>query len=135
MSSSDRLSFTLINVSHMPRFRSYSLSILAAVFTVSACSRGVTLCLSNASATAIHEVVITYLGSQALVGDLLPGSAKEVVLAPTGETSVTISFRRANGPTVTHDLDVYLEPGYRGTIDVELQTHDVVVKERDVQVR
>ena len=48
------------------------LFVLAAVF--SACSRGVPLRLSNASAAAIHNVIMTYRGPQAIVGDLPKGS-------------------------------------------------------------
>ena len=57
-----------------------------------------------------------------------------MLIEPTGESSLTISFTDSAGNTISKQADIYLEPGYQGTISVTVRPADQIDVQSNVSV-
>ena len=82
---------------------------------------GITVELRNTGAEPLRAAIVHVTGNSYPLGDLPAGSSKKVVVAPTGESHVEIEHE-GHTPLI---VDCYFEPGYTGTITVEVTPQQV----------
>ncbi len=96
--------------------------VLVFIGHYSSTSDGVTFIAKNVGTESIRSVVVHVTGKSYLIGDIAPGASKSVVLNPTSESHVELTF--AGHPRLT--IDCYFEKGYGGTLATELTVEKVV---------
>lgn len=67
-------------------------------------------------------------------GPINSGEGRTLYINPTGESNLELELRKADGSTVVKAVDTYLEPGYRGSIDISLTTSLEVVADVNVKL-
>jgi hypothetical protein len=88
----------------------------------SSTSDGVTFIVKNVGTQSIQSAVVHVTGKSYLIGDIAPGASKSVVLNPTPESHVELTF--SGHPRLT--IDCYFEKGYGGTLATEVTVKKVV---------
>lgn len=74
----------------------------------------------NTGNTPLRDVVVHVTGNSYSLGDLDAGSQKRVLIEPTGDSHVELSVREVSGHTRRLTGDCYFEPGYHGTIRIDV---------------
>ena len=64
-------------------------------------------------------LVVEVTGRSYELGDVPAGATKSCRVNPIGESSVEISYTQLDGTKKHHDINCYLESGYRGSIHAE----------------
>ena len=64
-------------------------------------------------------LVVDVTGKSYKLGDVPVGATKSCRVNPIGESSVKISYTQLDGTKKHHDINCYLESGYRGSIHAE----------------
>jgi len=82
--------------------------------------RGVLVTVRNSDARALRSVSVHVTGRAYVLGDLEPGATRSVRVNPTGESSVEIRFRDDSGKTKSLDAGGYIEAGYAGSMEVDV---------------
>jgi hypothetical protein len=94
-------------------------SCLALLFC--GCQRGgVAVNVSNRNAMGVSNLSLVYSGGQVDVPILSSGSTYEALVRPTGESSVQVTYW-LGGSMMKTNLDVYIEPGYKGEVLVTIK--------------
>lgn len=88
--------------------------------------RGVTARVANMGLMVMQEVRLAVRGQSYPLGDIPSGASRDVQVWPTGESNINIHYIDASGTSRSIEVDCYLEPGYRGTIAVEVAEGSVV---------
>jgi hypothetical protein len=78
--------------------------------------KGVQVTVVNQGQNPITDVRLTFTGGSHDIGDLPPNEPVQFNLEPSGESSVTVSFSDSLGNSQSRLVDVYVEPGYDGTL-------------------
>lgn len=82
---------------------------------------GITVEVRNTGTEPLRATIIHVTGNSYPLGDLPAGSSKKVVVEPTSESHVEIEHD-GHTPLI---VDCYFEPGYTGTIAVEVTPHKI----------
>lgn len=85
-------------------------------------SDGVTFVVKNVGNETIRSVVVYVTGKSYSIGDIEPGNSKSVLLNPTSESHVELTFSGHSRLTI----DCYFEHGYSGTLAAEITVEKVV---------
>ncbi|WP_332854462.1 hypothetical protein [Duganella sp. S19_KUP01_CR8] len=85
-------------------------------------AKGVTFSVKNVGKETIASLVVHVTGNSYAIGDIEPGSSKTVVLSPTSESHVELTFAGSPGLKI----DCYFERGYSGTLATEITVEKVV---------
>ena len=101
------------------------IALLAVVLVLLHRERGVLVTVRNSDPRALRSVEVHVTGRSYTLGDLEPGAARSVRVNPTGESAVEIRFRSDSGWTQVLNAGGYLEPGYGGTMDVDIDSGKV----------
>ena len=80
----------------------------------------------NTTAERLRGVCASVTGDQASIGDIEAGASGACAVVPSGDSNVVVSFVGASGAPRQHDVDVYVERGSSGTVDVWLADQGVV---------
>jgi hypothetical protein len=69
--------------------------------------------------------VLHVTGAAYTLGDLGPGASGVATVSVSGESSLLIIFTKRDGTRARLDAGGYLEPGYRGRIDVTVNNEEI----------
>ena len=94
--------------------------------------RGMRVTVINNGPEALSDLVIHVTGSRHQVGRLPVGEARTILVSPKSESGVELTFEDHSGKPHRLNAGGYIEPGYRGTIEIELR--DCAIKRNDHQV-
>jgi hypothetical protein len=83
-------------------------------------SAGAIVNVTNDGPTPVSNLRVSFKGGEKSLAKLDPGRAQMFRVKPSGESDVTLRFVDALGDAHSHNVDVYLEKNYRGTIDVKI---------------
>ena len=105
------------------------IGLLLGVFGVVGCAEGVEVEVRNSTGAAVESVAIEVTGARYDLGRIGNGEVRRILVRPTGESTVRVfsssmdsSFAR--GP--------YLEPGYRGRIEIAFEADSARIVSSDV---
>lgn len=98
------------------------------------CTRGVRVVVRNTGQERMRDVTIHVTGRMYALGDLAPGNSGSQRVSPTGESSVEIEFTDEQGQRVRLGAVGYLEPGYRGQIEMEIQNGKASAVKDEIQI-
>lgn len=90
--------------------------------------RGVKVVVGNTGTAAMRDMRVVVTGGSYTLGDLRPGESRGVHVKPSGESSITLQYADAGGGPQSVDLDCYIEPGYAGSVSVDVANGAVVRK-------
>ena len=94
---------------------------------------GVHVSIQNTGSQPLRSVVLFVTGTSYNLGDIPPGATAHATVHPTGESHLEIEFTDADGQAKRLDAGGYIEPGYRGTIDISIK--DGVIQKNEQQIR
>lgn len=77
--------------------------------------------VENSGDRPVRQIALRVTGNAYELGDLAPGEFKEVVVKPTGESSLQIEFEDEAGAKIQSDANEYIEPGYDVCIVVSIR--------------
>ncbi|WP_139236768.1 hypothetical protein [Rugamonas rubra] len=95
---------------------------LGFIYDYSFSGKGVTFIVKNVGTESIRSMVVHITGHSLAIGDIEPGTSKWVVLNPTSESHVELTF--SGHPRLM--IDCYFEHGYSGTLAAEITVEKVV---------
>jgi len=113
--------------------KNYSLVFILAhlSFLLSACnSNGVEVTVKNHDTIAIDSLELHVTGNTYFLGSILPGESKSTNVSVSGESNIELNH--SSKPKLI--VDVYLEPGYRGTIHVNMTADSVFNSESEIKI-
>jgi hypothetical protein len=93
-----------------------------------------TVRIRNSGSQTLYSLVVHVKGASYSIGDLGPGQSSTTRVVPTGESHVEISFKH-QGIERRLVAGSYFEPGYRGTVEVEMDTEHVLKVSANLGVR
>jgi hypothetical protein len=101
----------------MPIFR---VIILAAIVTITGCSRAPVVTITNRSTNALTNIVVSGSGFSDRIDRIAAGTERRLTVHPPGESGLRIAFE-AGGQRVDVDDLAYIEGrgGYRVTLEVQ----------------
>ena len=73
-------------------------------------------------------LVVEVTGRSYKLGDVAADATKSCRVNPIGESSVEISYTQQDGTKKHHDINCYLESGYRGSIHAECSNGELILK-------
>jgi len=94
---------------------------------------GVHVSIQNTGSQPLRSVVLFVTGTSYNLGDIPPRATAHATVHPTGESHLEIEFTDADGQAKRLDAGGYIEPGYRGTIDISIK--DGVIQKNEQQIR
>lgn len=100
------------------------LALLAACAALLYWHNAIRVDVTNNTAEPVTEVMIVYRGGNLSWSTIQPGETASGYLFPKTETHMSISFVDSHGEAY-HELDCYMEPGYRGRYSIELNREGV----------
>ncbi|MFO0011158.1 MAG: hypothetical protein ACK553_00285 [Planctomycetota bacterium] len=113
--------------------RSLSGTLIATATFVALClvlciwfAQGVTVTVRNGGNSPLIDLQVHVTGRSYNLGNLESGAMKRCAVEPTSESHVEISYQLPDGTSRRHSIGGYLEPGYRGTVDAEIQDGEMV---------
>lgn len=95
--------------------------VVVAVIAVVKWPRGVQVTVTNRGPDSLSNVSVHVTGNVHPLGTLGVGESRTVAVRPTSESGVELEFTDRSGQRVRLNASCYLEPGYRGTIEIELE--------------
>ena len=111
----------------IPRFSTKSLlnltAIFAALLTLFVCFQpGVVVTVHNSGTeTATNDVRVHVTGRTYRLGHLKNYATKVCTVRSEGESHVEITYTLSNGTEMHHVVDCYIEPGYRGRVEIDIE--------------
>jgi hypothetical protein len=87
----------------------------------------------NASSSALMDVRLVYTGGEVIVGTLSRGTAGMTKVHVSGASTLILQYQ-TNETVIRKNLDVYVEPGYRGTIKVVVADGGSIQIENKIRV-
>jgi hypothetical protein len=82
---------------------------------------GMRVSLTNRGPNTLRNATVHVTGRSYLLGDLAAGETRTVKVSPTSESHVEIGFMNPDGSSVRLIAGCYIEPGYRGEIQIDLR--------------
>ena len=74
--------------------------------------------VKNGTGFPMRDTRLKIRGEQASIGTVRPAEYRSARLRPRGETGLMLEFTDPSGHACQKDLDVYLDNGYAGRVDV-----------------
>jgi hypothetical protein len=87
---------------------------------------GISVTIRNIGKSPLVDLQVHVTGNIYRLGDLKSGGATNCMVYPKGESHVEISYRDAAGVTQRHSIDCYIEPGYRGVLEAEIEDGELI---------
>jgi hypothetical protein len=79
--------------------------------------RGVTVSVINETGAALDQVRLTFTGGDCRAERIEAGGREIWAVSPWGESGITLAFRDAKGDHVVVNGELYIEGGYRGSVE------------------
>jgi hypothetical protein len=99
-------------------------------FAYTLASRGIYVSVANFTSKPVRTVRLLYKGGEFCVPDLEPGQTIMGTIYPLGETDLSLYVEQAEGKVTSEKIDVYLEPGYRGRVDISITDQGITFNGR-----
>ncbi len=96
--------------------------------------RGIYILIHNAGPESLQRVSLYVSGAKYEIGEIENLETRSCRVYPSGESDVEIRFLAKDGSESKHRIDVYLEPGYRGSIEIEIRDGQIVKTTNTVSV-
>ena len=96
---------------------------------------GVRITVENAGTTPLKSVVLYVTGASYALGDIAVGRSATMRVKPTGESHLEIELTDSDGKTQRLDAGGYFEPGYRGSMQVEIEDGQISKAEENITLR
>lgn len=90
---------------------------------------GVAVTVTNGSGADITSLSVRFTGGRRSAPRVEPAGRFRTRVNPTGESDLVVEFLDASGNGHTNEVDVYLEPDYRGAVRITIQTNGSVTWE------
>jgi hypothetical protein len=110
-----------------------ALAVLTLVATLRLRS-GIDVTIINAGKAPIHSVDLLVTGNTYPLGDIASGVSRQATVKSRGESSLKIHFIDDDGNPHRLDAGVYIEPGYRGSIEVSIKEGQIVTNEQRIDI-
>lgn len=109
----------------------FSVLVLVGTTTLLLCnyvllSKSIAVKVRNLDDRALIAVSIHLAGRSYSLGDIPPNGQVEVTVFARSETHIEIEFTGPDGGRKRLDAGGYIEPGYRGTIIIKLNSREVI---------
>jgi len=99
------------------------------------CTRpGVLVTVTNAMTTEITALEVKFKGGTKLFQKLKGGETFTVKVNASNSSHLVILFRDASGNAHSSDIDVYFEPGYKGSIDITILPDGKVIWKDKIKI-
>jgi len=82
---------------------------------------GVSVSVHDLGPDPLNQVVVHVTGRSYRLGDIAAGDSRRVTVNPTSESHVAVEFVDARGSRTLLTVDCYLEPGYKGSLDIQVK--------------
>ena len=86
--------------------------------------------IENHGSAPVSRIGVSYEGGSFVVSNLDPGESSIRRIDPSGESMLQLDYEGQS-----HTINEYFEPGYRGTITVEIRGRDAPISHSDVEPR
>jgi hypothetical protein len=93
--------------------------VLAVAFFLS--RTGLRVAVTNTGAAPMRAVVVHVTGASYDLGDIPPGSSREVSIEPTGPSHVELSFKDDQGRQLRLVTGANFEPSAHGSIEIAVR--------------
>ena len=105
--------------------------LLFLVLFFSCCnSRGIEVTIENHDTIAIDSLELYVTGNKYNLGSIMPGESKSTNVYVSGELHIDINHSSKQKLFV----DVYLEPGYRGNIHIDITADSVLNTVSEIKI-
>lgn len=91
---------------------------------------GTHVTIENGGSIPLESVVLHVTGNRYSLGDIPPNSSKSVDVKVEGESDIELSHANGN----RFKVDVYLEPGYGGSVHATVTSDSVLTVKQDISV-
>jgi hypothetical protein len=105
---------------------SLAIAVLPLVLIMGCAGVPLTVSIENNSGLAIQSIVASYTGGVARFGPLGVHKSQEVRIRPTGDSHLELEIQPAQGQAEHRVVDTYFERGYRGKIQITLESNFAV---------
>lgn len=95
---------------------------------------GIRVSVRNTGDSPLRSVVLHVTGRSYSLGDIAPNAEAAARVVSTGDSHLEVEFSADDGEKKRLVVGSYFEPGYRGTIRVQIQDGKVVRCEEDVRL-
>lgn len=99
-----------------------------------ACSRPITVEVSNRSEQRLANISIVYTGGKQDTGPTRNGEKRLVHIYATGESNLALEVEKEDGSKKIIVIDTYFERGYRGKIEIVINKSLEAEAEVDVRI-
>jgi hypothetical protein len=89
---------------------------------------GIKVTVKNQSETIVGAIVLRCSGYDYELGSLKPSEYKDITIRPVSDSTLLLIYSK-NGAMVRHEISVYVEKGYAGSINVFINKQDVTFRE------
>jgi hypothetical protein len=77
---------------------------------------GITVSVINETDSSLDHVQVTFTGGACRTERIKAGGQATWHINPHGESGITLAFRDAKGQLIVESGDLYIESGYRGSV-------------------
>lgn len=93
-------------------------------------SPGVNVTVCNETEHQLTKVQISFRGGKRKAERIAPGRSASWKIIPSGESSVSLSYKSQTGTIHRVDANVYIESGYRGSLELRVRPNGVWMTRR-----
>lgn len=86
----------------------------------------------NTTGEPLRDVRAVVTGATASLGDIDPAEARTCAVVPSGDSHLVVTFVAPDGAPRERTVDIYLQRGNSGTVDVWLSDEPVVKQDVDL---
>lgn len=94
---------------------------------------GIQVSIRNSGTAVMRDVTVHVTGRAYSLGDLKPGEVRTKKVSPRSESHAEVEFTDEQGRRVRLAGGGYFEPGYRGSIDLDIRDGTVTTVKNDVR--
>ncbi len=110
------------------------LVLIAAAFVLLVQTRGIRVSVKNLGPEPLADVSVCVTGHSYELSGLRVGEVQAVTVKPRGESHVELEVVDSHGKRSRLDAGGYFEPGYQGSIDIDLEGGSIKRNEQCIRV-
>ena len=88
---------------------------------------GEVVILTNKGSKPLSDLVLRFAGGECRLSVLPANTQRTLIMNLYGESPISLSFTDAAGSKHGSAQEIYLEPGYKGTVDISVDSANKVV--------
>jgi hypothetical protein len=90
--------------------------------------RAILVTITNGSSGVISNIHVTYRGGELIFTKLESGENQSGYVHPNTETHLRLSFYVDDGSLREQDIESYMEPGYRGYVNIVVTDQKIITR-------